>query len=67
MMRYRSLRQKYTDAAVDPSYPFRPDTRQLLDDNVASMERAYTAIVTAGDEDAARRDLRSHLREHVIW
>lgn len=63
----RQLRPKYMSTVVEPAYPFRPETMKELEANIAEMEKAYTQIVTDGDEEAARRDLRSHLREHVVW
>lgn len=63
----RQLRAKYMDTFVDTAYAFRPDTTKVLEEQIHLMVRAYTDIVTKGDEDAATRDLRSHLREHVVW
>ncbi|KAL1842477.1 hypothetical protein VTK73DRAFT_3115 [Phialemonium thermophilum] len=63
----RQLKTKYLSSFVDTAYPFRPETIKVLEENIAKMEKAYTQIVTKGDQDAARRDLRSHLREHVVW
>ncbi len=63
----RSLAQPYMDASVAPAAPFRDDTLQLIDQNIQAAEDAYAAVVTDGNADAARRDLRSHLREHVVW
>lgn len=63
----RKYRPVYTAKYVDPAYPFQDDTMRGLEDNIANMENAYTAIVTNGDVEAAKKDLRSHLREHVVW
>ncbi|KAM0536785.1 hypothetical protein ACHAP6_002344 [Verticillium nonalfalfae] len=63
----KELRVKYTAASVDPAYPFKPETMETIEANIAKMEKAYTDIVTNGDEALAKRDLRSHLREHVVW
>lgn len=63
----RKLRPKYMDAVVSTAYPFRPETVQLLEENITKMVKAYAAIITEGDEELAKRDLRSHLREHVVW
>lgn len=63
----RRMRQSYMESVVEPAYPFRPETMKTIEDNVEKMVKAYTRIVTDGDEEAARRDLRSHLREHVVW
>jgi phosphate transporter len=63
----RQLQRKYMDSFVNPAYVFRPETLQQLEDNIAKMEDAYATVVTNGDKDLAKRDLRSHLREHVVW
>ncbi|KAK4040461.1 SPX domain-containing protein [Parachaetomium inaequale] len=63
----RRLRPKYMDTFVDTSYPFRPDTTKGLEERISQMVQAYTVIVTNGDAETAIRDLRSHLREHVVW
>jgi phosphate transporter len=63
----RRLRPRYMDTVVNASYPFRPDTTKGLEERIAQIVEAYTAIVTNGDAETANRDLRSHLREHVVW
>lgn len=63
----RSMTAGYLAATVEPAYPFRAETQRLLDEQLARVEAAYTTVVAGGDAEAARRDLRSHLREHVVW
>ena len=63
----RRLRPKYMAAHVDTAYPFRPETYKGLEERISQIVQAYTDIVTNGDADTAVRDLRSHLREHVVW
>ncbi|GAB1313358.1 low-affinity phosphate transporter [Madurella fahalii] len=63
----RRLRPKYMDSFVETAYPFRPGTTKVLEEQISKIVEAYTAIVTNGDADSAIRDLRSHLREHVVW
>ncbi|KAL6691948.1 ABC transporter [Trichoderma pleuroticola] len=63
----KELRSSYISTYVDTAYPFKPDTKKLLDENIAKMEVAYADVVLAGDEELAKKDLRSHLREHVVW
>ncbi|PSR85628.1 SPX domain-domain-containing protein [Coniella lustricola] len=62
--RYRPL---YMEKYVEPAYPFQATTLRELEENISKMEQAYCEIVTNGNEEAAKRDLRSHLREHVVW
>ncbi|KAK4240262.1 Low-affinity phosphate transporter PHO91 [Achaetomium macrosporum] len=63
----RRLRPRYMSTFVDTAYPFRPETAKGLEERISLIVDAYTSIVTKGDADAALRDLRSHLREHVVW
>jgi phosphate transporter len=63
----RRLRPKYMSTFVDTAYPFRPETTKGLEQRISQIVQAYTIIVTEGDADSAIRDLRSHLREHVVW
>ena len=63
----RNLRAQYLEDYVNPAYPFQPSTMQHLDSNIATMEQAYADVVTKGDIPMAKRELRLHLREHVVW
>ncbi|EOO00443.1 putative spx domain-containing protein [Phaeoacremonium minimum UCRPA7] len=63
----RKYRQVYMEKYVDTAYPFQKDTIRNVEEYIEKVEKAYTEIVTDGDEVAAKKDLRSHLREHVVW
>ncbi|KAL2265358.1 hypothetical protein VTJ83DRAFT_6458 [Remersonia thermophila] len=63
----RNLRYRYLDTFVDTAYPFRRDTAKGLEERISKMVQTYAAIITNGDAETALRDLRSHLREHVVW
>ncbi|KAL2753751.1 hypothetical protein ACRALDRAFT_1010593, partial [Sodiomyces alcalophilus JCM 7366] len=63
----KDLRPKYMAVHVEPAYPFREETMRNLDENIAKVVTAYAKLMTDGDEEVARQDLRSHLREHVVW
>ena len=63
----RDIRREYMEKVVDPAYPFRDTTMTHLDANIAKVEKIYADVVTKGDISAARRELRLHLREHVVW
>ncbi|KAJ9152288.1 SPX-domain-containing protein [Coniochaeta hoffmannii] len=63
----RELQRKYMDSFVNSAYAFSPDTLEVLEGYISKMEDAYATIVTNGDKELAKRDLRSHLREHVVW
>ncbi|KAJ2901326.1 hypothetical protein MKZ38_001938 [Zalerion maritima] len=61
------LKNSYMENVVEPAYPFQNDTMVRIEENIGRIEKAYTEIVTNGDEELAKKDLRSHLREHVVW
>lgn len=63
----RKLKSEYIKANVDPAYPFQQLTLDHLNNNIEKGEQAYADVVTNGDIDMARRELRLHLREHVVW
>ena len=63
----RSLKSAYIEDSVTPAYPFKQETMQRIDENIKSVEGVYASIITNGDIDRARRELRLHLREHVVW
>ncbi|KAF1345455.1 SPX domain-containing protein [Delphinella strobiligena] len=63
----RKLKSSYIKKNVDPAYPFQQETLDHLNGNIEKIEQIYADIVTGGDIDIARRELRLHLREHVVW
>ena len=63
----RKLKSSYLKKNVDPAYPFLQETLDHLNGNIERIEQAYADIVTNGDISIARRELRLHLREHVVW
>lgn len=63
----RKLKSSYVNSKVKPAYPFLQSTMDTLLDNLTKIEQAYAGIVTKGDVETARKELRLHLREHVVW
>lgn len=63
----RDLKNVYIEQRVGTAYPFHQSTIQHLDENIAKIEKAYADVVTKGDVPTAKRELRLHLREHVVW
>jgi phosphate transporter len=63
----RDLKSEWIKANVKPAYPFQPSTMDRLGEHLNRVEQAYADVVTRGDLDVARRELRLHLREHVVW
>ena len=63
----RNLKNAYLKEKVTTAYPFKQMTMQHIDENIYNMEKAYADVITKGDVPRARRELRLHLREHVVW
>lgn len=63
----RNLKSVYVKDSVTPAYPFQQNTMTHVDENIQRMEKAYANVITKGDVNQARRELRLHLREHVVW
>ncbi|CAA9960289.1 hypothetical protein HRS9122_00883 [Pyrenophora teres f. teres] len=63
----RKLKKTYLNKYVYPAYPFKQSTMDELTRNLERMEAAYAQIGTKGDIVEAKRELRLHLREHVVW
>lgn len=62
-----TLRADYLDKRVLPTRCFKKDTGRELDDLIVEIEQLYAGLVTGGDLAAAKKELRLHLREHVVW
>ena len=63
----RDIRKSYMEKSVNPSYPFQERTMHHVDENISKIENVYADVVTKGDQAMAKRELRLHLREHVVW
>ncbi|KAF2804118.1 SPX-domain-containing protein [Mytilinidion resinicola] len=63
----RNLKRQYIEANVETAYPFQKSTMAHLAENLSRIESAYAKICTKGDIAEAKRELRLHLREHVVW
>jgi len=63
----RNLKSKYIEKNITPAACFRPETITSIEEHITTMEQAYADVVTQGDVTLARKELRLHLREHVVW
>lgn len=63
----RSMRRDYLASVVHPARPFTETTMAAVDRHIEDVESVYAGIVTKGNRQEARRELRLHLREHVVW
>lgn len=64
---FRNLRRDYLTSAVYPALPFTDNTMAGVDQHIEKIEGVYADIVTKGNRSLASRELRLHLREHVVW
>ncbi|KAI5920910.1 SPX domain-containing protein [Camillea tinctor] len=63
----KELRPRYMVDNVESAYPFLHESLKHIEEYIGKIEMAYASVVTQGDEALAKKDLRSHLREHVVW
>ncbi|KAF1808631.1 plasma membrane phosphate transporter-like protein Pho87 [Eremomyces bilateralis CBS 781.70] len=63
----RNLKRSYIDRCVEPAQPFVKATMDQLNGNIEEVEKAYAHMLPSQDESLAKRELRLHLREHVVW
>ncbi|KAL5339054.1 SPX domain-containing protein [Aspergillus crustosus] len=63
----RSLRREYMSSTVSPADPFIASTTEKIEAYIHQIETLYADLTTMGDLDLAKRELRLHLREHVVW
>ena len=63
----RHLQKSYMKECVDPEYPWLPATRTEIEDAIDRVTLAYARITTDGNKNMANMELRSNLREHIVW
>lgn len=63
----RDLRRHYLSERVEKQHPFQHDTREQLNEKIAAVEELYARVCTEGDVITAQKELKLHLREHVVW
>ncbi|ORY07845.1 SPX-domain-containing protein, partial [Basidiobolus meristosporus CBS 931.73] len=61
------LKDSYITTVVKKSYPFNSITKKKLHHAIQQLQAMYAAICCNGDMNAAEIELRSHLREHIVW
>jgi hypothetical protein len=63
----KKLKSYYLNKYVYPAYPFQQSTMDNLTQSLERIETSYANLCTKGDISEAKRELRLHLREHVVW
>ncbi|GAA5954427.1 hypothetical protein JCM21900_006807 [Sporobolomyces salmonicolor] len=62
-----NLRSTYMSRVVDHTFPFEPTTQARLQAAISSIIPLYADLATGGDHELALKQLKAHLREHVVW
>lgn len=62
-----NLKRYYTSTYVATAYPFKTTTKTKLNERIQQTERAYAILATGNDLDLAIEELKTHLREHIVW
>lgn len=63
----RQLQPQYMEEKVMPAYPFLKGTLANLEAKIQDVIGMYATLFSDDDKQRAERELRLHLREHVIW
>ena len=63
----RRLKNGYITANIEPAHAFQKSTMAHLQECLERLEVAFADLVSNGDVAEAKRQLRLHLREHVVW
>ncbi|RIB09524.1 SPX domain-containing protein [Gigaspora rosea] len=61
------LKTSYLNGAVNDTYLFKASTLKNLEDQILKIREIYANICTNADMDAATRELKTHLREFIVW
>lgn len=62
-----NLKRYYTSTYVSKAYPFQSTTKSRLNERIQQTERAYAILATGNNLDLAIEELKTHLREHIVW
>lgn len=61
------LKRTYIADIVNRTYPFSNNTKAALNDRIQTVERIYARLATDDNLDDAINELKTHLREHIVW
>ncbi|EST08630.1 SPX, N-terminal [Kalmanozyma brasiliensis GHG001] len=61
------LKDRYMNDSLRTQQPFTAETKRSLDECIETLIQLYAKVVTGGDIGAASQQLKTHLREQVVW
>jgi phosphate transporter len=64
---HSDLKRSYISDVVNRTYPFSNTTKSELNNRIQTVERIYAQLATNNNLDDAINELKSHLREHIVW
>ncbi|KAF9163375.1 low-affinity phosphate transporter [Actinomortierella ambigua] len=59
--------ERFMKEVVDHAAPYLPESRQQLDDQIVRLQALYARTCCDGNMGQAAKELRSHLREFIVW
>ncbi|KAK3844885.1 MAG: SPX domain-containing protein [Linnemannia gamsii] len=62
-----STKKVYMNQVVLQAYPFKQETTVKLQEQIDRVRDIYAKIFTNGDTEVAKRSLKMHLKEHMVW
>lgn len=62
-----SVKKVYMNQVVLQAYPFKQETTTKLQEQIDRVIGIYARIFTNNDQEVAKRSLRMHLKEHMVW
>ena len=62
-----NTKKVYMNQVVLQAYPFKQETTEKLQEQIDRVRDIYARIFTNGDIEVAKRSLKMHLKEHMVW
>ncbi|KAF9949116.1 low-affinity phosphate transporter [Mortierella alpina] len=62
-----NTKKTYMNQVVLQAYPFKQETTAKLQEQIDRVTSIYAKIFTNGDVEVAKRSLKMHLKEHMVW
>jgi phosphate transporter len=62
-----NTKKVYMNQVVLQAYPFKQETTEKLQGQIDRVRDIYARIFTNGDTEVAKRSLKMHLKEQMVW
>ncbi|CAG8561968.1 6950_t:CDS:2 [Racocetra fulgida] len=62
-----NLKSSYLNNVVNDAYVFKDSTFKNMEERILKVQEIYANICTNANMDAAMRELKTHLREFIVW